>query len=97
MEVLTTRIPDDLRKAIREIEREDRAETAEVVRRLLDQAVREWRISKALKMVQEGRWTLRRAASFSGLKYHEVLERMAETGVDSGPTLRELRESVDRR
>jgi hypothetical protein len=97
LEVLTTRIPDDLLKAIREIEKEDRSERAEVVRKLLDQAVREWRISKALKMVQEGRWTMRRAASFSGLLYHELLDKMAEAGVDSGPTLKELRESLDRR
>ncbi len=97
LEVLTTRVPDDLLKAIREIEREDRAERAEVVRRLLDKAVRDWRIAKALKMVQEGRWTLRRASAFAGLKYYEILDRMAETGVDSGPTLRELREGLDRR
>ena len=97
MEVLTTRIPDDLLKAIQEIEREERAERAEVVRRLLDRAVHDWRIAKALRMVQEGRWTLRRAASFAGVTYHEILDKMTEMGVDSGPTLKELRESLDRR
>ncbi len=97
MEVLTTRIPDDLLKAIQEIEREDRAERAEVVRRLLDRAVHDWRIAKALRMIQEGRWTVRRAAKFAGLTYHEILDKMAEAGVDSGPSLKELRDSLDRR
>jgi len=96
MEVLTTRIPDDLLKALREIEMDERADRAEVVRRLLDKAVREWRTAKALKMVQEGRWTIRRAANFTGLTYHEMLDKMSETGVDSGPTLKELREGLDR-
>jgi hypothetical protein len=86
-----------LLKAIREIEREERAERAEVVRRLLDRAVHDWRIAKALRMIQEGRWTVRRAATFAGLTYHEILDRMAEVGVDSGPSLKELRESLDRR
>ncbi|HZF21446.1 MAG TPA: hypothetical protein VEZ43_03130 [Dongiaceae bacterium] len=48
-------------------------------------------------MIQEGHWTIRRAASFAGLKYHEILDRMAETGVDSGPTLKDLRETLDSR
>ena len=52
------------------------------------------RSAKSLKMVQEGRWSIRRAASFAGLKYHEILDKMAEMGVDSGPTLKELREPL---
>ena len=96
MEVLTTRIPDDLLQAIQEIEREERAERAEVVRRLLDRAVHDWRRAKALRMVSERRWTVRRAAKFAGLTYYEILDKMAEAGVDSGPTLKELREALDR-
>ncbi len=57
----------------------------------------DWRIAKALRMIQEGRWTVRRAATFAGLTYHEILDKMAEAGVDSGPSLKELRESLDRR
>ncbi len=97
MEVLTTRIPDDLLKSIQEIEKEERAERAEVVRRLLDRAVHDWKMAKALKMVQEGHWTVRRAARFAGLTYHEILDKMADLGIDSGPTLKELREGLDRR
>jgi len=96
LEVLTTRIPDDLLKAIEEIEKDERSERAEVVRRLLDKAVQEWRLAKALRMIQGGRWTVRRAASFAGLTYYEMLERMADADVDSGPTLKELREGLGR-
>ncbi len=92
--VLTTRIPDDLLKAIQEIEREERAERAEVVRRLLDRAVHDWRVARSLRMIQEGRWTIRRGAKFAGLSYHEMLDRMGELGVDSGPPLKKLREGL---
>jgi|GEM_PF-3678614 hypothetical protein len=61
------------------------------------ETVDESRLAKALKMIQEGRWTIRRAASFTGLMYHEILDKMAEMGVDSGPTLNELRETLDGR
>ncbi len=97
LEVLTTRIPEVLLKAIREIEKEERAERAEVIRRLLDRAVHHWRITKALRMIREGRWTVRRAAKFTGLTYHEVLDKMAEFGIDSGPTLKDLRQGLDTR
>jgi Arc/MetJ-type ribon-helix-helix transcriptional regulator len=97
VEVLTTRIPDDLLREIKEIEKEERSERAEVIRRLLDKAVHEWKMAKALRMIQEGRWSIRRAATFAGLRYHEVLDKMAEMGIDSGPTLKELREGLDRR
>jgi len=96
LQVLTARVPAELRQAIREIEKEEKAETAEVVRRLLDRAVRDWRISKALKMISEGSWTIRRAAKFAGLSYHEILDKMADVGVDSGPALKDLREGLDR-
>ncbi len=49
MKVLTTRIPNDLLKSIQEIEKEERAERAEVVRRLLDRAVHDWKLAKALE------------------------------------------------
>jgi len=96
MEVLTTRIPEDLLEAIREIERDERAERAEVVRRLLDRAVHEWKLAKALRMISEGRWTVRRAAKFAGLGYHEILEKMSEQGIDSGPSVKGIREAFDR-
>ncbi len=97
MEVLTTRIPEDLLKAIEEIEKEERSERAEVVRRLLDRAVRDWKLTRALRMVSEGRWTVRRAAKFAGLDYSEMLDRMSDVGVDSGPSLKEFRETLDSR
>lgn len=95
MEVLTTRIPEDLLKDIQQIEKE-RSERAEVVRKLLDTAVQEWKMTKALKMISEGRWTVRRAARFAGTTYHEILEKMTDRGVDSGPALRDLRDALDR-
>jgi hypothetical protein len=49
----------------------------------------------ALTKIREGHWTIRRAANFAGLSYREMLAKMAEAGVDSGPTLKELREGVE--
>src|SRR2546428_13900761 len=96
MEVLTSRMPNGLLQAIREIERDERAERAEVGTRLRDKAVHEWKLARALRMISEGRWTVRRAAKFAGLEYHEILERMSEQGIDSGPSVKDIREAFDR-
>src|SRR5712664_3062361 len=95
MQVLTTRIPEDLLKDIQQIEKDERSERAEVVRKLLDTTVIEWKMAKALKMISEGRWTVRRAARFARTTYHEILEKMTDRGVDSGPALRDLTDALD--
>ena len=58
---------------------------------------RDTKIAEALRMIKEGRWTVRRAAKFAGLTYHEILDKMTVFGVDSGPALKDLRKSHDRR
>ncbi len=78
------------------IEKEERSERAEIVRRLLDRAVQDWKLAKALKMIAEGRWTIRRASGFTGLTYKEILEKITEQRLDSGPSLKDLREALDR-
>jgi len=90
LEVLTTRVTKQLLQAIREIQEEEKADRAEVVRRLLDKSVKEWKVSKALRMVSSGSWTVRKAAAYVGLTYGEMLNTLTEAGVDSGPTLKEL-------
>ncbi len=58
--------------------------------------LREKRTTEALTMIREGQWSIRRAASFAGLRYREMLDKMAEAGIDSGPTLKEFKKSLDK-
>jgi len=90
LKALTARVPEELLEDLKLIEAEEKAERADVVRKLLDGAIRQWRLEKALRMVSEGRWTIRRAAGFARLTYYDFLERMAEAEVSSGPRLEDL-------
>ena len=56
----------------------------------------EKRTAEALRMIREGHWTIRRAARFAGLRYLGMLDKMADAWVDSGPTVKELRDDRDR-
>ena len=63
-------------------------------RRQPDKSIRDERIVEALRMISEGRWTIRRAARFAGVTYYEILDKMAEKGIDSGPDLKDLGKTV---
>jgi len=43
---------------------------------------------EALKMIREGRWTIRRAAKFAAVTYYEILDKMADEGITRAQILR---------
>lgn len=92
MKVLTTRIDNKLISDLKKIEKEEKAERAEVVRRLLSQGVKNWKMQKALKKFSDGAWTIRKTAKFAEVTYYEMIEEMTKQEVSSGPLLTDLRE-----
>ncbi|KXB05138.1 hypothetical protein AKJ48_00245 [candidate division MSBL1 archaeon SCGC-AAA261O19] len=93
MKVLTARVDEEIIKDLDEIGEEEKADRAEVARRLLDKAIKEWKLNRALEMISGGTWTMRRSADYAGLSYYQMLEEMSTHGVDSGPTLEDLRQT----
>ncbi len=81
LETITTRVPKDLLQEIKRIEREEKADRAEVVRRLLAEAVQSWRVRKAVEMLREGRCSIRSAAKRAGLSYIQMMEEMEKSGI----------------
>ena len=94
MKALTARIPESLLKDIEAIGRDERAERAQVVRRLLDSAVKSWKIGKALEGLKGGKTTLRTAAKLAGLTYVEMLDRASEAGISLGYSVDDLQREI---
>ncbi len=90
MKVITARIPEKYLRDLKEIEREEHTERAEVIRKLLADAIKNWRQKKALKLLKKHKITIRKAASFAGLTYVEVLDLASREGIDIGYSLNEL-------
>lgn len=91
METITTRVPDKIYQDIKRIEEEEKAERAEVIRRLLSDAIKRWKLEKALDMLREGRATLRTAAKFAGLTYIEMLDAAEAAGIPIDYTSSDLK------
>lgn len=96
MKVITARIPDKYLRDLEEIEREEHTERAEVIRKLLADAIKNWKQKKVLELLRGHKITLRKAASFAGLTYIEVLDLASREGIDIGYSLDELERDLRR-
>ena len=96
MEVITIRIDEKHFKDLQEIEKQEQADRAAITRKLLASAIKEWKISHALRLVQEEKITFRKAAEIIGCTYSEFLTLMEKRGIMIGYTLDELKRNIAR-
>ena len=90
VETVTTRIPKNDWEWLRELEVETGAQRAEVLRRLIDRGLREWRREKALTLLRDGKITIRKGAEMADVSYIEMLELLSEEDIPVGYDEKEL-------
>jgi len=91
---VTTRVEEELAKAIDEVAKEEGMDRSTVIRRFLSKAVRDWLIEKSLTAYEEGKLTLWQAAERCRLSLWEMVEEAKKREVHVPYTLEELREDV---
>lgn len=94
-EVISTRLPEEILRDLKEIEEEEKADRATVVRRLLAWAVKLWKAEKALRLYREGKVTLWRAARIADLTLREMMEYAAREGVQFQYSQKDLEEDIE--
>lgn len=94
MKIVTVRIDDKYFEDLREIEKDEQIERAEVMRKLLAKAIKEWKIKKALDLLKEHKITLRKAASIADVTYSEIIDLASKVDIDIGYDLKELRKDA---
>jgi len=94
-EVISTRISDDLAKDLEEIEREEMTDRATVIRKLLKRAIELWKKERSLRLYQEGKITLWRAARLAGVTLREMMEQAAEKEIQFKYTAKDLEEDIE--
>ena len=93
-EVVSTRISGDLAKDLEEIEREEMTDRATVIRKLLRRAIELWKKERSLRLYQEGKVTLWRAARLAGVTLREMMEQAAEKEIQFKYTAKDLEEDI---
>ena len=94
MKVITSRIPEKYFKDLEVIQKEEKIDRAEAVRRLLIKAISEWKKERALNLLKDHKVTIRTAASMADVTYVEMLELAQD--IDIGYDLEELERDLER-
>jgi len=90
LQTITTRVADEIYQDIKKIESEEKTERAEVIRRLLAEAIKRWKLKKALENLREGKMTIRTAAKLAGLTYIEMMDEVEKADIPIDYTLADL-------
>lgn len=72
------------------IEKDEHADRAEVIRKLLAKGIKEWKLKKAIELLREHKVTLRKAANIASVSYVEMLDLASKHGIDVGYSLEEM-------
>jgi len=92
--VLSARVNKRLLKDIDFIARVEMSDRGSIVRKLLREAIKKWRIDFAIKLYQEGKVSLWRAAKIARLSLWEFIDVLTEKKVVLNYTLEELEEDL---
>ncbi|MBE3116702.1 UPF0175 family protein [Candidatus Bathyarchaeota archaeon] len=94
-EIVSTRVSDNMAKDLEEIEKEEKADRATVVRKLLAKAIADWKLEKALTLYSNGKVTLWKASKLAGLSLWEMTEIVRKTKVSFQYTFEDFREDFE--
>lgn len=94
MKVVTVRIEDKYFEDLEKIEKEEHADRAEIMRKLMAHSIKEWKIRKALQLLREQKVTMRKAAALAEVSYVEMLDLSSRSDINIGYGLEELRKDT---
>ncbi|PIU59946.1 hypothetical protein COS86_01545 [Candidatus Bathyarchaeota archaeon CG07_land_8_20_14_0_80_47_9] len=94
-EIISTRIPEEIARDLKEIEKEEQTDRATLVRKLLARAIEQWKMERALRLYREGKVTLWRAARLGGITLREMMELAAKQGIQFKYAAKDLEEDIE--
>jgi len=89
---ITTRVSDEIEEEIRSISKREQLDRSTVVRRLLVDGIKDWKIKYALEQYSEGKITIWKAARMAGVSLRQMLDIAAKKGIPFQYTIEDLRE-----
>lgn len=95
-EIVSTRVTDNMAKDLEEIEKEEKTDRATVVRKLLAQAIAEWKLERALTLYCDGKISLLKAAKNADLSLWEMMEIVKERKIPLQYAYEDFREDFEK-
>ncbi|MBI5001824.1 UPF0175 family protein [Candidatus Woesearchaeota archaeon] len=79
---ISVRIEKPILQALIQVEKKWHTDRSEVVRRLLDKALKEWKLENALELLKEHKISVGKAAEDCGISLWEMLDILKQKNVD---------------
>ena len=91
---LNVRLAPELAEQIGEITQEEKLARTDVVRRLLSDSVKQWRLEHAIRLYRKGQVTKARAAEMAGVPLYDMHDLIRQRGIPLHYSLDEAREDM---
>jgi len=82
--LMNARVPVVIMSEVENIAREEHTDKSSVVRKLLDRAIKDWKLEKASKMYSDKKITLERAAEIAEVPVRDIINYLKEKELEIG-------------
>jgi len=90
MVTTSVRLPKEMVEEIEKLSKEEGIDRGTLIRKLITESLREYKIKKALELYREGRVSLWKAAEIAGITYREALEELKKRNISFKYDLEDL-------
>ena len=81
MVTTSVRLPKEIVEEIERLSKEEGIDKGTLIRKLIAESLREYKIKKALELYREGKVSLWKAAEIAGITYREALEELKKRNI----------------
>jgi predicted HTH domain antitoxin len=92
--IITARVPEDLAKEVEQIAQAEALDKSTTIKRLLIQAVQTWKVDYALRLYQEGKISIGKAAETAGISLWELIDTIVKRKIPLQTSREHLEEDL---
>ncbi len=95
-ETISVRLDEKLIEEVEHMEEELKTDRSEVIRRLLSQGVKEWKLRKAIDLLREEKISIGKAAEIAEITLYEMLKIAEDEKILIGYSQKDLEKDMKR-
>ena len=95
MVTTSVRLPKEIVEEIERLSKEEGIDKGTLIRKLIAESLREYKIKRALELYREGKVSLWKAAEIAGITYREALEELKKRNIPFRYDLGDLEADIE--
>ena len=91
---LNLRVPETIVQGLDEIASKEQIDRTALARKMLSEAIQQWKVEDAIAACRRGEITKARAAELAGMSIYDIMDEVRQRGAAPSYTLDELRQDL---